>query len=500
MNQKSAIKEDLKKLKYNNLEGENLLENNLFQESDIKRLDKELSIPYEMDYIEGGNTYNLNKISRLYFHQEMKMFDYNQNEKDEEYIDFYREQDILKIEIIETVSFVVMLKMKKTMRINIDSQIFFVVFTKNHNLLISVREMYSKNNVKILKIVRNYFDSFPFLSENENLEKEIFISNNEIYYINDSIEFGGKSLDIPSNSNFYISYEKGQFIASTNVKDSCYLCFRKTSSKFPIYVNDEIFLCKFNENDFIFKILSFSEINSIKIINNSSSSLQRPSHISNSSNQLKQDMSINSTMLQDQLNYHLKSNTQIINPGNRNIENIDSRNVINNRNFTNFIGVNKINSNQPNNNKVENVNINQINNENLKKMKQIDINEINIDKKTELVPVKNIINIKSQPVQGINDIKNEDNPVIQNEYNVDNFASFKKLLEIQKQEKEKMRTYCRYCNYSKRADYFLHSDCRKHKLDNNICIKCDHIICKECSVLYRRCFFDNELVKSLERI
>jgi hypothetical protein len=524
MNQMYVLKEDLK-LKYNNEEGENLLEDKHFMESDIKRVDKELKIPFEMDYSEANYLYNLNHISRLYFHYQDKMFSYEKLEEDEEYIDFNREQDLLRIEIIETVSFEVMLKMKKTMKININSNISFVVFLKNCTLLITVKEMYSKNNVKILKIVRNYFQGFPNKSDDESLEKEIFIASNEIYYVNDSKEYGGKNTDIPSNSNFYIYYDKGQFTASTNIKDSCYLCFRNTSTNFPIYVDDQILLCKFNENDFIVKIITLSDRNSIKIIKNNSfflkdqqqyndqnldlrntlpNNFQRPFQNNNSLKFNKQEIISDTNFNQHQYLTNFNQNNQIIYPEDGIMNDNNRTTVINDpkiNNFGNNYNINSINSNQNIGNVGENININQVINQNIKNLNQTDINK-NDNDKTE---IKSYDNINKQQIESKNNFvllkeNEQDNLNIENSYNVDDYGSFKKLLEIQKQEKEKMRTYCRYCNYSKRADFFLHPECRTHKLENNVCIKCDHIICKDCSNNYRKCFFDNESVNKLERI
>ena len=519
MNQIFVLKEELQKLKYKNEEGENLLEDKQFNESDIRRKDKELGIPFEMDFIEEGKLYELNYISRLYYYSEYKKFDFIKRQDDEEYIDFDKESDLLKIDIMQTVSFEVMLKMKKSIIISINSKISFVVFLNNCTLLISVEEMYSKNNIKILKILRSYFEYFPMKSDNENLEKEIFISNNEIYYVNDTKEYGGKS-DIPSSSNFYIWYDQGQFVASTNIKDSCYLRFSNTSTKFPIYVEDEIHLCKFNESDFSHKILKFSDRNSKRIKKNTSffvqdpqqlnelnqdlrrtvpNNLQRPGSISNSLNTNMQESQFQTNIIQNPYMTNSNLYNQNINHHDRKMGENFPRTQINPNNFGN---PNNINSNRQNNNIYHNINVNQVNDQNMKKLEQYNINHINHDKTEKNI---NLVNINIQQNEPKNDKvllkeNQEDNLKIQNVYNVDDFGSFKKLLEIERQEKEKMRTYCRYCNYSKRADFFLHPECRNHNLENNLCAKCHHIICKDCSILYKRCFFDNESVNKLERI
>ena len=589
------LKEDLQKLKYNNVEGENLFEDKLFQESDIKRLDKEMYIPFEIDFFEGNNFYQLDCISRLYFHNQEKSFDYYSKETDEEFIDFNSEEELLTIDITETISYEVMFKMKKTIKIGINSKVSFVIFLKNCSMLISVQEMYVKNNVKILKIFRTYFENFPIKTENESCEKEIYIANNELYYVNDNKEYGGKNTDIPSNTYFYIYYDKGQFVASTNLKDCCYLCIRNTSIKFSLFVEDEIILCKFNEEDFIPKKIKFSDRNSKKYINNqnqvvflqnrndnieitlpnpqlkkmSLNNLNKPSHIGSSSGFQNFENESGFTYIDQKdnqfnthLNFHKPFSNNSLNLPNKgenenklnsafgnqynvqnykvpygnqnNLENFNEHKPVNLNNYeSNF---NKLESNKaimldktiiqynsldinynPNNdfirsnaNSVSNINnnnynvvVNNINNLNTNNNKNI--NKINEKANYNLNINNNISSNKEVNLKDINEFQllnnsNENNIQIANVYNIDDFSSYKKLSDIKKKEKERSLNYCRYCNYSKRADYFLHPECRSHKLDDNRCIKCDHIICKDCSINYKRCFFDNEIVNKFERI
>jgi len=381
--------------------------------------------------------------NQFYYLNELDYFSEESNdENNDEKIEFILENDKKIMNIPKNTYFQTMYKMKNKINILIDRPLSFVVFTQVYNqnmwILIEIESM--DRNDYVIKFKRTYYFNFPMMLNPTS--NTFFITNKEFYCIDNNNESTGTPVHIPSSPNLLIEFDhnQGYFSASTTKNDSCYLLLMG-NIKLPVFSGDELEFLK----------LGCNLKGKIVFINNNSNSFQINSKNVNKNEKI---IDINKELIQQN---HQNTVTNTNKLKNKNQQIIDN----NNKDVQQNLKIIDINNNKLIPEEDENVNDNDI--------KQNEKNNQQEEK------------IKSLKIQ--------------------NFNSYNKLIAFKKKERINLKEMCRYCDFSNKAIYFIHGDCKNHKPNQEPkCIECRHIICQECSGNHKICFMDNKPITNLVRI